>query len=431
MNDKVTVTKPPMTVLCVDDELDIIHAMKRLLRKQNYNLLFASGGSQALEVMQQNDVHLIISDMRMPAMSGAELLERIATSYPNSYRILLTGYADVESTVSAVNKGEIHRYLQKPWDNEELISSIEEGLEKVRLNNENIHLQKLIKKQNIQLKELNQNLENKVTLRTKQIHTALNRIKRNNNATQKVLYNLININPNINSGFANSVSQLSKRIAKSLSLPNDEISDVTFAALLCEIGLLGLDTTVYTKPFNELNYNQVQNYFNQTKIAQLILGPALHLQTVSDIISYQYECYNGGGPYKLLGSQIPEGAKILSVARDYWRYTLGRMTKNNMNELQVKTEMMKFTGTRYDPEMLEILFNTDNIVSDDFFEKQILTGALEPGMVLKYNLFNNTHILLLPEGHVFNEVTIAKLVHFEKSQSKLIYLIVEEQQFET
>ncbi len=431
MNDKITVNRTPMTVLCVDDELDIIHAMKRLLRKRNYNLLFASGGAQALELMQQNDVHLIISDMRMPAMSGAELLERVATSYPNCYRILLTGYTDVESTVSAVNKGEIHRYLQKPWDNKELINSIEEGLEKVRLNIENIYLQKLIKNQNIRLKELNQNLENKVILRTKQIHTALNRIKRNNNATQKVLYNLININPNINSGFANSVSQLSKRIAKHLSLPDDEIGDVTLAGLLCEIGLLGLDTAIYTKPFNELNYNQAQDYFDQTNIAQLVLGPALHLQTVSDIISYQFECYNGGGPNKLLGPQIPKGAKILSVARDYWRYTLGRMTKNNMNEMQVKTEMKKFANIRYDPEILEILFNTDNIVSDEFFEKQILTGALEPGMVLKYNLFNNTHILLLPEGHVFNKVTIAKLVQFEKSQSKLTSLIVEEHQIET
>jgi response regulator RpfG family c-di-GMP phosphodiesterase len=134
MNDANTITKPLMTVLCVDDELDIIHAMKRLLRKQNYNLLFASSGEKALEVMRQNNVDLIISDMRMPAMSGAELLEKVATSYPNSYRILLTGYTDMESTVSATNKGKILKYIQKPWDNDELISSIEEGLEKVKLH---------------------------------------------------------------------------------------------------------------------------------------------------------------------------------------------------------------------------------------------------------------------------------------------------------
>jgi response regulator RpfG family c-di-GMP phosphodiesterase len=134
MNDADAVTKPLMTVLCVDDELDIILAMKRLLRKQNYNLLFASSGEKALEIMQQNDVHLIVSDMRMPAMSGAELLEKVATFYPNSYRILLTGYADMESTVSAINKGIILKYIQKPWDNDELISLIEEGLEKVKLH---------------------------------------------------------------------------------------------------------------------------------------------------------------------------------------------------------------------------------------------------------------------------------------------------------
>ena len=174
MNDEDTVTKPSMTVLCVDDELDIIHAMKRLLRKQNYHLLFASSGEKALEIMQHNDVHLIISDMKMPTMSGAELLEKVTTSYPNSYRILLTGYADMESTVSAINKGKIHRYLQKPWDKDELISSIEEGLEKVRLKNENKHMQKLLKKQNISLKEAQQSQRQFFAQMSHEIRTPLN-----------------------------------------------------------------------------------------------------------------------------------------------------------------------------------------------------------------------------------------------------------------
>jgi response regulator RpfG family c-di-GMP phosphodiesterase len=288
-------------------------------------------------------------------------------------------------------------------------------------------LRKLINKQNISLKELNQNLANKVKLLTKQIHIALNRIERNNNATQKVLYNLTNINPNINSGFANSVSQLSKRIAEHLSLSKDEVSDITYAGLLCKIGLLGLDTAIYSKPFSELNYNHMQEYLSQTKIAQLALGPALHLQAVSDIISYQFKCYNGEGPSKLVDPQIPIGAKILSVARDYWRYALGRITSVNMNETQVKAEMKKFTGKRYDPAVLEILFNTDDIISYEFIEKQIPTDALEPGMVLKYNLFNNAHILVLPEGHVFCKATITKIVQFDKSQPKPMTLIVEEQ----
>jgi response regulator RpfG family c-di-GMP phosphodiesterase len=84
------------------------------------------------------------------------------------------------------------------------------------------------------------------------MHSALNRVKRNNSATPKVLYNLINITPNINSRFTKSVSQLSKIIAERMSLSKEEIRDVTYAALLCEIGLLGLDTSIYCQPFNKL-----------------------------------------------------------------------------------------------------------------------------------------------------------------------------------
>lgn len=428
MGIKNGVTKIPMTVLCVDDELNILKSMKRLLYKQDYHLLLADSGAKALELMQQHDVQLIISDMKMPAMSGAQLLENVAGSYPDTYRILLTGYSDMQSTINAVNKGKIHRYLQKPWDNQEIIHSIEEGLEKVRLKHENINLQKLIIRQNKVLKELNLDLENKVQLRTKQIHLAMHRIERNNSATQKVLYNLISINPNLNGGFANSVSLLSKRIAKKSSLSKEEIDNVTYAALICEIGLLGLDTAIYSQPFSKLNFNQQQEYLAQTQIAQLVLGSAVHLQNVSDIITCQFEWYNGSGPNKLGNSQIPMGAKIISVARDYWRYASGRMTPDCMNENEVQIEMKKYRGTRYDPVVLDILLSTHDIVSDEFIEKPIPALALEPGMVLKYNLFNNAHILVLPEGHVFSETTIAKLVQFEKSQPTPIHLIVEEQQ---
>jgi len=200
--------------------------------------------------------------------------------------------------------------------------------------------------------------------------------------------------------------------------------------LLCEIGLLGLDTAIYSKPSRELNYNQKQEYESQTQIAELVLGPAVHLQTVSDIITCQFEWHNGTGPNKLVDLQIPMGAKILSVARDYWRYALGHMTPDSMNETAVQAQMKKFTGTRYDPAVLKILFDIDEIVSNEFIEKPMVTNGLEPGMVLKYNLFNNAHILVLPEGHVFSETTISKLVQFEKSQPAPICLTVEDHQTE-
>ncbi len=96
---------PQVTILCVDDEKNILNSMKRLLRKQPCKLLTADSGADALLLLKEHKVHMIISDMRMPNMSGAELLEQVATNYPDTYRILLTGFADMESTVAAVNKG--------------------------------------------------------------------------------------------------------------------------------------------------------------------------------------------------------------------------------------------------------------------------------------------------------------------------------------
>jgi response regulator RpfG family c-di-GMP phosphodiesterase len=418
---------PKMTVICVDDEVNILKSMKRLLHRQDYQILLAESGEKALELMNQQEVHLIISDMKMPAMSGAELLANVASRFPETYRILLTGYSDMESTIDAVNKGKIHRYLQKPWDNQEIIEAIDVGLEQVKLKHDNVNLQKLIKKQNSVLKELNHNLEDKVQLRTKQIRVALSKIEKNNSATQKVLYNLISINPNLNGGFANSVSLLSKRIAQLLKLPKEEVADIEYAALLCEIGLLGLDSTLYTTPFNELNHNQQLEFFEQINIAQLVLGPAVHLQNVSDIITCQFEFFNGSGPNKLVDSQIPIGAKILAVARDFWRYTLGRMTAESLDETSARTELKKFLGTRYDPKILAILLDNPDIVSDEFLDKPISVHALQPGMVLKYNIFTDAHILVLPEGHVFTEATIGKLLKFDNSQKQPLSLVVEEQ----
>ena len=162
-------------------------------------------------------------------------------------------------------------------------------------------------------------------------------------------------------------------------------------------------------------------------MAQLVLSPAIHLQAVSEIITCQFEWHNGQGPQKLTESKIPIGAKVLAVARDYWRFALGRMTPRHMNDTEILAEMKKFTGTRYDPTVLEILCNTDGIISDEFIEKSISVKTLQPGMVLKYNLFNHAHILMLPEGHVFSEATITKLIQFEKSQSAPMSLIIEEQ----
>ncbi|PKM20859.1 MAG: response regulator [Gammaproteobacteria bacterium HGW-Gammaproteobacteria-15] len=123
----MTETSKPL-VLCVDDESNILKALQRLFIHQGVQLLLADSGAKALELMQQHRVNLIISDMRMPGMSGAEFLAQAEQLQPDAYRILMSGYSDVASTASAKNLGKIHHYIQKPWDNQQLLAAVADGL---------------------------------------------------------------------------------------------------------------------------------------------------------------------------------------------------------------------------------------------------------------------------------------------------------------
>lgn len=415
------------TVLFVDDEPNILRAIKRALFSMNITLLLAESGAKALELMEQHDVHVVISDMKMPQMSGAELLEQIANKYPNTFRVVLTGYADIESTIKAVNQGKIHRYLQKPWDNKELVSVVEEGLERIKLKSENERLQKLSRLQNKKLKDINASLEQTIQKRTRQIKAALHKIEKHNLAMEQVLFNVISINPHINGKFAIEVSELATKLARAARLEKDEIKQIRYAGLICELGQVGLETEDFLVPFSQLNYQQQQNYLSQTKQAALILAPAHELHHISDIIEFQFEHYNGTGLYKKVANEIPVGARILAIARDYLRLITGRMTGIEVSPRDAKVELKKHRNTRYDGEYLDLLLNIDAVSTSVLLNTSLKATQLQPGMVLAQNLYNDSHILILPEGHVFTSSTINKLVHFERERGKAFSIHVEQE----
>ncbi|QDK47567.1 hybrid sensor histidine kinase/response regulator [Bdellovibrio sp. ZAP7] len=125
------------TILCVDDEIDNVEALERLFRKK-YTVLKATSGKQALEVLDQHrgSLALIITDQRMPEMTGVEFLEKTLESHPETVRILLTGYTDLESVISAVNKGQIFRYITKPWDPVDLANTVDHAVDRFALGQE-------------------------------------------------------------------------------------------------------------------------------------------------------------------------------------------------------------------------------------------------------------------------------------------------------
>ena len=157
------------TILFVDDEPSILSALRRIVRGQGYRVLLAEGGKAGLALLETEAVDLVVSDMRMPEMDGAAFLEQVHQRWPEVGRILLTGYSDITSTVAAINRGEIQRYIAKPWDDRDLLLALREGLERRRLLHDNYQLQQLTEAQNSQLKTLNAELADRVRARTSEL----------------------------------------------------------------------------------------------------------------------------------------------------------------------------------------------------------------------------------------------------------------------
>lgn len=157
------------TVLCVDDEVNILQTLKRLLRKENYQLLTASSGKEGLEILANNDVHLVISDQRMPEMSGTEFLAEIKDRFPDVIRIILTGYTEVDAITESINRGHIYKFFLKPWNDDNLKLEIRKALDQYDLIKANEHLTRTIIRQNEILKEMNDELEGKVEKRTREL----------------------------------------------------------------------------------------------------------------------------------------------------------------------------------------------------------------------------------------------------------------------
>jgi response regulator RpfG family c-di-GMP phosphodiesterase len=155
------------TVLFVDDEENILRSLKRLLRKEGYRILTATCGADGLEMLKEHDVHLVVTDQRMPGMSGTEFLAKVKENYPEVIRIVLSGYTEVDSITESINKGHIYKFMLKPWNDQNVKLEIKQALEQYELMQVNKTLHEKLIEKNEELKKINENLEMLVKERTK------------------------------------------------------------------------------------------------------------------------------------------------------------------------------------------------------------------------------------------------------------------------
>lgn len=316
-------------LLIVDDEMANLRLLERLFR-QDFHCLTASSGAEAIELLSQHDVAILITDQRMPQMSGIELLKRTAELRPHMARILLTGYTDVEALVEAINCGLVHRYITKPWNNDDLKQKVSRALEEYE-NNKKRHA----------LKVANDRLQ----LRLSEVKLGI----------ANVFDELLRLKDEYSSEHSARVANLALKLSESMPVSVAERADISLAAILHRLGHIGTPDELLWKT-GSFTSEEASAYHQHSERGARLVAMVPELRNVADIISLHHENFDGSGyPRGLQGEQIPLACRIIRVADEYDLLTQPRSASTAVSEDEAMRMLWELSGIVFDSQVLEVM----------------------------------------------------------------------------
>ena len=422
IQESISAASKPTTLLFIDDEANVLTALQRLFLPFDYNILTAESGADALALMEKETVDLVICDMRMPVMTGDEVLEQIRNRWPDVVRILLTGYSDLKSTIAAINHGEIYRYIGKPWNADDVVLVVRNALGHKQLLDDKKRLEALTLRQNDELKELNAGLEDKVQQRTEELRVAHEQLKKDYFTTLQIFSNLMELRKGTMAGHSRRVAQLCRNIAHKMRLPENEIKTIESAALLHNIGKIGLPDRLLEKPYMELSYAERVEFDKHPQRAAAALMALDPLSEASALIRCHRDLYDGvGNTSGLRGEKLPLGARILLVASDFDALQQGLISNDKLSPEQALDMIVSGRNKRYDPVVVDVF---RELMSDAASygrvetEFQATSPQLHEGMLLKQDVMTNGGMLLLMKGTLLNADHIREIREYEQATSE-------------
>ena len=450
--DTITATDkiPASRILVVDDESNIRKSLERLLRRRGYEVVQAESVARAKGVLANaGDIDLIITDLKMPGEDGIALLIHAADQFPSVPRILLTGHADLEQTMRAINEGCSGQILTKPWEDNHLLRVVAEQLERSQLQRKNAQLLKLNQKQNAQLREMNKLLEERVQARTAQLKASADTLTKSNKSllhsyksTVRLVLELASMNPAIDSDLAQDMSELGVTLAQALELKPAEVSAIRYACQLHELGKLALPQDIATSREALLSSSEWKTYSQYPEQGSLALTSVEYLSSVSQLIASHREHWDGTGfPRNLEGEEIPLGSRVVLLCRDYVqslskfknkKEAIGKRAGDMNIQLMAFEEIEQWRDVRYDSALVDVLKDVLAVreVEEENGEEAprgrlVSAQSIEPGMVLAQDVYTDKDLLMLTKGQKLTARHIEKLLSMETEYGRDLSIYIQ------
>jgi len=412
-----------LPIMIVDDEEIILAALQETLRRAHYQAFTFTDPRAALAELKQRPYSVIITDQTMPELSGLELLAQARQLQPHATRILITAVLSLDTVIDAINKGEIFRFIVKPWLREEFLATVQNAVQRYELLCQNARLQDATQSMNGQLVELNRSLEQQVKLVAQQNQQLgqMNAALEQNllRSMELCVHTMQTFYPSLGTQ-ARRVAEICKSIAQLLDLPPEDRRVLESSALLHDIGLVGVQRHIIRKWHQEL---EPLSLAEKTLIEQHpILGQELAafssgLDKVGEIIRAHHESYDGSGyPDQLAAEKIPWLARVLAVVVAY--------ASSPLNSFNAVEKIKLGAGSKFDPEAVRVFLRALTVAPASRKEREVTLGDLRPGMILARGIYTASGLLLVPEGQQLNTTYIEKLLNHNRVQPIAQSLVV-------
>jgi response regulator RpfG family c-di-GMP phosphodiesterase len=398
----------PSTILIVDDEPVVLAALQQTLEREKFHVVACSSPTKALAILNERDFAVIISDQKMPEMLGLDFLIESRRIRPHASRILITAVLSLPTIVDAINKGEIFRFVAKPWLREELIATVRNAVQRHELVTHNTVLQAETQRLNNQLTEANAALAAQVSDLEKQrqrLDAANQELAANYEHSLELCRRILTTYDPILGGQAKALVEFAGLMSDTHLLDDGQRHALRTAAWLCDIGLIGVPREMlraFRSKMDELTERERAMLHNHPVYSQTLASLVDDRSGVGEVIRAHHERFDGlGYPDGLAGDAIPWPARCLSVAVGYVESGLPKAAAIDL--------ILSESGKSYDPEAVRLFLKVTNLAQLPRQVREITLHELEPGMVLANGIYSPHGLLLIGEGQELSPGTIAKI----------------------